>query len=258
MSNRWMNMVWKSSKHKGTARLVLLAIADHANDDGECWPSIARIADHANISKRQAVRIVAELEADGSLQIQRGDGRNHTSRYLINSDIAMSPLPTENSDIAMSLFSDIKGDISDIKGDILDTNSDIAMSPDPLIDPLIEEKAAMPPVAYLPDNDADKDGRFTMQLVQDTHLFGYFKSDSRNRASLLEENYSMEAIRKAVKILTERHRALIDKTGRGVQDAIAFLAKILAEDFKAIPPPKAVERFYYTDPVTGIKREVFM
>lgn len=232
MSNHWLNHVWKSNKHKGNARLVLLAIADHANEEGECWPSVLRIADHANISKRQAIRIIANLEADGSIGIQRGDGRNHTSIYKIKGDIAMSPLAKENSDITASPFVEEKGDISRIKGDIFDTKGDMAMSPEPLIEPPIEEKAAAEPPAFLPDTDADKDGRFTMQLLQDTNLFGYFRPDSRNRAIPLEETYSMEAIRKAVDVLVERHRAMLERTGRGVQEPISFLAKLLLDDFK--------------------------
>ena len=54
MSIAWMNYVWEHSDQKGTSLLLLLAIADHANDDGICWPSVARLAHKARTTKRQA------------------------------------------------------------------------------------------------------------------------------------------------------------------------------------------------------------
>jgi len=41
MSIEHMTLVWKHSKKGGTALLLLLAIADFANDDGVAWPSLA-------------------------------------------------------------------------------------------------------------------------------------------------------------------------------------------------------------------------
>ena len=39
-----MAAVWERSKHQGGALLVLLGIADHANDQGVAYPSIERLA----------------------------------------------------------------------------------------------------------------------------------------------------------------------------------------------------------------------
>lgn len=44
MSIRIMTEIWEYSPSSGTELLMMLAIADHANDDRECWPSIARLA----------------------------------------------------------------------------------------------------------------------------------------------------------------------------------------------------------------------
>ena len=78
-----MNWVWENSNESGTNLLMLLAIADHANDDGVCWPSIARLAQRARVSDRQAKYIVKHLEESGSIEVQRGVGRNHTSVYVV-------------------------------------------------------------------------------------------------------------------------------------------------------------------------------
>jgi len=42
MSIKVMSYVWEASKAKGSELLLLLAIADHAADDGYCWPGIPR------------------------------------------------------------------------------------------------------------------------------------------------------------------------------------------------------------------------
>jgi hypothetical protein len=106
----------------------------------------------------------------------------------------------------------------------------------------VEEKAkAAEPPAFLRENDSDKDGRFTMQLVSDQNLFGLFRSDAKKRAAALEETYRMEDIRRAVGVMVERHLAMVDKGERGVQDAVGFLAKILAEDFKTAEDKRLVK-----------------
>ena len=45
MSIAITSMVWQRSKAKGPARLVLLALADHADEEGRAWPSAARLDD---------------------------------------------------------------------------------------------------------------------------------------------------------------------------------------------------------------------
>jgi hypothetical protein len=43
MSIKVMDRVWEHSKATGTPLVVLLCLADWANDDGECWPPISKI-----------------------------------------------------------------------------------------------------------------------------------------------------------------------------------------------------------------------
>ena len=136
MSIKYMSTVWEHSQHSGNNLLILLALADHANDDGLCWPSIPSLAKKARISERQAKRIIQSLVDSGEIEIiKRGDGRGHSTLYLLKGDIIVSPFNSINSDIAMSPFSEIdinrKGDKSCIKGDI-------AMSPEPPIEPSLE------------------------------------------------------------------------------------------------------------------------
>ena len=69
MSIRLMSRVWDETKFKGTELLVLLTMADHANDEGVCWPSLARIAVRARCTRRQVSRCMERLKAEGWITV---------------------------------------------------------------------------------------------------------------------------------------------------------------------------------------------
>lgn len=72
-----MQQVWTSSQSGGADRLVLLAIADNASDDGtDAWPSIDTLARKAHISSRTVQRCIDRLEALGELKVDRNAGGN--------------------------------------------------------------------------------------------------------------------------------------------------------------------------------------
>jgi hypothetical protein len=71
-----MAIVWEFDL-PATEKLILLVIADHADDYGEnAYPGIARIARRASVTERHARRILHDLAARGLLRIdrQRGGG----------------------------------------------------------------------------------------------------------------------------------------------------------------------------------------
>jgi len=79
-----MNAVWASSSHGGTARLVLLAIADRADDNGYAWPSARELGERAGVTQRQAQRIISQLVASGELEIaEPGGGRARSNHYRV-------------------------------------------------------------------------------------------------------------------------------------------------------------------------------
>lgn len=88
MSIKRMAEVWENSAHKAGALLVLLALADFANDQGVCWPSFATLARKARISERQAKRIVAQLVKSGELALLEKGGMKRKGldgwEYLAN------------------------------------------------------------------------------------------------------------------------------------------------------------------------------
>lgn len=61
--------VLTNSKASAQAKLVLVGIANHINEEGEAWPSRELLAAYANCSVRTITRHLAELEALGELVI---------------------------------------------------------------------------------------------------------------------------------------------------------------------------------------------
>jgi hypothetical protein len=78
-----MGEVWESSSAKGGARLVLLALADFANDEGYCHPSVERLALKSALTERNVQLILRDLEHRGELVTLRGAGRGHVNAYWV-------------------------------------------------------------------------------------------------------------------------------------------------------------------------------
>jgi hypothetical protein len=96
MSIDLMSRVWKHSAHSGTELLVLLALADMANDEGICWPGKTRLAEKCRVSKRQLKRIISSLEASGELIVMRRSRvaqRWDTNMYKICAGVIHDPTP---------------------------------------------------------------------------------------------------------------------------------------------------------------------
>ncbi len=79
MSIKVMTRVWEFSQAAGTDLLVLLALADNANDEGECWPSIRYVAAKCRIDTRTTQRRIRSLELLGEVVVIRGGGKASTA-----------------------------------------------------------------------------------------------------------------------------------------------------------------------------------
>lgn len=85
MSIKVITHVWEHSQQRGSALLMLLAIADNANEDGEAWPSIPTLAHKCRMTERNAQMLIHRLEAAGELTVQhrrRGE-KNETNLFTI-------------------------------------------------------------------------------------------------------------------------------------------------------------------------------
>lgn len=105
------------SRATGTAKLILVGIANH-DGDGGAWPSLATLARYGNVHVRNAQKAVARLEELGEIRVhvqQGGNSRtpdhakpnlyefiltcspdcdrtkNHQSRYALPDPLAVAP-----------------------------------------------------------------------------------------------------------------------------------------------------------------------
>jgi hypothetical protein len=83
MSVRTMARVWEHSQQTGTHLLMMLAIADFADDDGRAYPSVNTLAKKCRMKPRNANVILAALRASGELKRDgepRPEGRQRLPR----------------------------------------------------------------------------------------------------------------------------------------------------------------------------------
>lgn len=92
MSVRKMAEVWELSRHAGTHLLMLLAIADFADDDGRAYPSVASLSRKCRMKPRNAQTILAGLRESGELVIRMGEGPRGTNLYRIPPLQRIAPL----------------------------------------------------------------------------------------------------------------------------------------------------------------------
>jgi len=81
MSIRIMSRVWELQDISATQKLVLLALADWANDEGLCWPSINRLSVKTGATSRSVQRLIRQLEELGLVKREEVVGKGN--RYWI-------------------------------------------------------------------------------------------------------------------------------------------------------------------------------
>jgi hypothetical protein len=83
MSVKVMGRVWEHSRQSGGALLILLALADFADDNGRSWPAVKTLAEKARMSERNARYVLRSLESSGEIATIVGGGRGGTSGYVV-------------------------------------------------------------------------------------------------------------------------------------------------------------------------------
>lgn len=83
MSFKVTNWVWARSESRNGARLVMLALADRADDNGCAWPSIDDLVERTKLSPRAVQKAVTALVESGELEVENGGGRHRSNRYRI-------------------------------------------------------------------------------------------------------------------------------------------------------------------------------
>lgn len=84
MSVKVMTWVWEHSPVAGNERLVLLAIADCADDEGRnAWPSMRTLAHKTRLDVRTVQRIVRRLQQGGHIAVFPAAGRGGANVYTV-------------------------------------------------------------------------------------------------------------------------------------------------------------------------------
>jgi biotin operon repressor len=96
MSLELMVKAFKTSVGNPLRKLVLIKLADNANDNGECWPSYQHVADQCEISRTTVKTHVRALEEMGMLtrEFRRKGELNQSNIFRINLD---NPIPLKKS-----------------------------------------------------------------------------------------------------------------------------------------------------------------
>ena len=134
MSIKIQTQVWELDLGH-TDLMILLAMADHANDFGRCYPSVRYLAWKTSYSERQVQRTIKRLSIDkpdgvGKILVPiayQNGGRGRATEYMIDTTKGDTKAPFKTDKRVTSTTQ--KGDIQSIKGDIQSVKGDIATSP---------------------------------------------------------------------------------------------------------------------------------
>jgi hypothetical protein len=86
MSMELMVKAMKAKVGNPLRKLVLLKLADNANDQGECWPSYNYIAEQCEMSRRSVMDHVKKLEKSGFLRREYRKGVKGNSSNVFHLD----------------------------------------------------------------------------------------------------------------------------------------------------------------------------
>ena len=229
MSIESVRSVLESSKAKGSERLLLLVIAEHADKDGIAWPGNELLARESAMSKRQVQRLIQSLVDKKELDIvQEGDGRGNKRIMRVSIKGDKSVIKGDNS-VTLSeekrvTNPTIKGDIFDTKGDKSVIKGDIAMSPEPLNHKNQIEPSSVPTPKPTP---SDRDGRWTIAKIE-AKGFMYMENNAKALAMKLESEYTDTQLLQAIETTHQAHMKKIATGNRGITAPLAYIASVLA------------------------------
>lgn len=92
-----MSAVFDSKTLGPTERLVMLALADHADDGGRCYPSNARLCGRTGLSERAVRQNIRALQSSGFLTVHIGVGQGGANVYIVRPEGGQQMPPAANA-----------------------------------------------------------------------------------------------------------------------------------------------------------------
>jgi hypothetical protein len=136
------NWVWARSESRNGARLVMLALADRADDNGHCWPSIEDLAERTRLSPRAVQKGIATLVKDGELKVENGGGRHRSNRYQIipkpcTSDGVTGQEPRTSDGVSATETPNFEAETPNFEAETPNsaTRNPVQSSPEPTVEP---------------------------------------------------------------------------------------------------------------------------
>lgn len=97
LSFPYINAAWEADCPTPAAKLVLIALADHADEKGSCWPALPRLAKRCQMTER-GIRIqLRRLEQAKLIETTFRTGRPNTYRLALTPE-RRSPRTEQRSD----------------------------------------------------------------------------------------------------------------------------------------------------------------
>lgn len=78
-----MAAVWDRTDLDSSERLVMLSLADHADDQGRCYPSIRRLCERTSMSDRGVQKVLQRLSERGFIKVQPNAGQGGANLYRV-------------------------------------------------------------------------------------------------------------------------------------------------------------------------------
>ena len=158
MSVKFITWAFETECPSTSAKFVLVKLADHANDDGECFPSMDYICRHTQLTRPTVIKAIKALEDAGLLKVERQKiGKvNLVNRYRLGGVVKefnqgskatlpggskaalQEPSPSEPSMNRQGVESSVPDDPSALKNDVEKAVYNWNVTAEPLGLPLVK------------------------------------------------------------------------------------------------------------------------
>jgi hypothetical protein len=230
-----------------TLKMVLLALADMANDDGVCWPSNKTIAERSNLTTDYVRSLMGTLKANGWLTTEErfSPTGKQTSNVITLNTAKINRISTPDLLHPSHL---VGGAPLDLVGGIPPHLVGGTIEPS-LYPPVESSKAASRPAGD------DKDGRATLELLRAHPTLVYLDNDAKRLAMGLEQDFTLDQIRMALRQTADRHDAKIGTGDRGIMAPLSYARGILVKEGQ--PTKIEAETVQVSIPVNGSRGESY-